>query len=222
MRARDWSRWERLPPASHQDGCRISILAWPPSSEQRYSGSRAEDRWHAHRSHLKSSDRFVTVTGCRGHTRADRGGMQGSTLLDVGCALGTVASGLIGVVGGGPGPEREGSLASARDVSSALTQLGVAHEVFDLSSITDTDLTRFAKLILVTHGIAGEDGTLQGYLDTLGVPYSGSGVLASALLMHKPTANLLAEGFGLRVPKTVQLRFDAGEQGDRACPGEGR
>lgn len=139
-------------------------------------------------------------------------GMHGSVLSDVGFARGSAMISLVGVVGGGPGPEREGSLASARDVSSALTQLGIAHEVLDLSSITGADLTRFAKLILVTHGIAGEDGTLQGYLDTLGIPYSGSGVLASALLMHKPTANLLAEGFGLRVPTTVQLRFDAGEQ----------
>ncbi|MDN3043328.1 hypothetical protein P2L40_13070, partial [Enterococcus faecium] len=111
----------------------------------------------------------------------------------------------LAVVGGGRGPEREGALISARDVSEALEAMEIPHDLLDLADIDEVDFRAYSSAVLTTHGQFGEDGLLQGFLETLGVEYTGSGVLASAIAMHKPTANMLAESSGLRVPATVVL-----------------
>ncbi len=109
----------------------------------------------------------------------------------------------VAVLGGGPGPEREGALASARDLSAALADMGFDHELLDLSDIEHLDLRKFERVVLTTHGQWGEDGRLQGYLETLRVPYTGSSVMPSAIAMHKPTMNSLAASLGFAIPTTV-------------------
>lgn len=111
----------------------------------------------------------------------------------------------LAVVGGGRGPEREGALISAQHVSDALLAMEIPHELLDLADIDNIDFREYATAVLTTHGQYGEDGVLQGFLETLGVGYTGSGVLGSAIAMHKPTANLMAKSAGLLVPATVIL-----------------
>lgn len=109
---------------------------------------------------------------------------------------------LINLITGGPGPEREGSLASGRDVKRALESLGHEVVVFDLVSpkfLTEVDDCDVA--FLTTHGWFGEDGKLQGALDILGIPYLGSGSLASATAMYKPATLRLAHLLGIPHPR---------------------
>lgn len=107
----------------------------------------------------------------------------------------------VAVLTGGDGPERAGSLVSGTAVADALTRLGSTVTVRDiadptaLAGIRDHDLAYVA-----THGWTGEDGKLQGLLEVAQVPYTGSGVLASAIAMHKPTANIMFAQAGLNVP----------------------
>lgn len=83
--------------------------------------------------------------------------------------------------------------------------MNVEHDTFDLTHIEGVVLGSYDSAVLTTHGQYGEDGILQGYLETIGVKYTGSGVLASAIAMHKPTANLVASNAGLRVPESIIL-----------------
>ena len=94
----------------------------------------------------------------------------------------------IGVLCGGLSPERPGSLASGEHATKALVEAGLTAERVDTA---DTPLSvlkdRSDVALLAVHGLGGEDGKIQGALDTLGMPYTGSGVMASAIGMHKPT-----------------------------------
>lgn len=110
----------------------------------------------------------------------------------------------IALIAGGKSSEREVSLKGAEAVKKALEKLGYHYEVFDPS----TDLIKLAKkakefdcAFLVVHGPGGEDGTLQGFLDSLDLPYQGAGVLGSALAMHKGIAKELYRSVGLPVPE---------------------
>lgn len=110
----------------------------------------------------------------------------------------------IALIAGGKSSEREVSLKGAESVKKALERLGYDYEVFDPS----TDLIKLAKkakefdcAFLVVHGPGGEDGTLQGFLDSLNLPYQGAGVLGSALAMHKGIAKELYKSVGLPVPE---------------------
>lgn len=110
----------------------------------------------------------------------------------------------IALIAGGKSSEREVSLKGAEAVKKALERLGYDYEVFDPS----TDLIKLAKKVkefdcafLVVHGPGGEDGTLQGFLDSLDLPYQGAGVLGSALAMHKGIAKELYKSVGLCVPE---------------------
>lgn len=121
----------------------------------------------------------------------------------------------IALITGGLGPEREGSLLSGDSVASALTTLGQPFAIIDaadsaaLGRIAENDVA-----FLTTHGWWGEDGKLQGYLEMLRIPYLGSGVLASATAMHKPTANAIATAADLAVPpwSEVDWQSDANEE----------
>lgn len=109
---------------------------------------------------------------------------------------------IIKLITGGPGPEREGSLASGRDVFLALRSLGHEVSVVDLSSPSlFAELGECDVAFLTTHGWFGEDGKLQGALDILGIPYLGSGTLASAISMYKPACLRMAQTLGVRCPK---------------------
>ncbi|NPA48873.1 MAG: D-alanine--D-alanine ligase [Thermodesulfobacteria bacterium] len=110
---------------------------------------------------------------------------------------------------GGNSPEREVSLKGGAAVRKALESRGYQVEVFD----PPADLPRLAAqagefdlAFLVLHGPGGEDGTIQGFLDSLGLPYQGAGVLGSALAMDKALSKLLYRESGLDVPRAVLLR----------------
>lgn len=114
----------------------------------------------------------------------------------------------IALIAGGKSSEREVSLKGAEAVKKALEKLGYVYEIFDPAY----DLVRLAKkakefdcAFLIVHGPGGEDGTLQGFLDALGLPYQGAGVLGSALAMHKGIAKELYKSIGLPVPEGKTL-----------------
>ena len=89
--------------------------------------------------------------------------------------------------------------------------MGLPHCAIDLTSRVCEPLRRgkINLAFLTTHGTFGEDGRLQGLLDVMGIPYTGSGVLASALAMHKPTAKRLFQSAKWATPRwvTVSLRI---------------
>ena len=107
---------------------------------------------------------------------------------------------LIGLVTGGRSGERDRSLLSAEAVGEALSWQDLKHVRLDLGERDFADRIREADVaFLAIAGQWAEDGKLQGLLDILGVPYTGSGVLASATAMHKPTAKALVAAAGVRV-----------------------
>ncbi len=114
----------------------------------------------------------------------------------------------IAVILGGWSTEREVSLNSGKAVTKALTELG--HQVTaidmapDMSAAALVEALEKAKpdaVFNALHGRFGEDGTLQGLLDLMKIPYTHSGVLASALAMDKPMAKVVFEAAGLRCPQ---------------------
>jgi D-alanine-D-alanine ligase len=111
----------------------------------------------------------------------------------------------VGVLMGGPSSEREVSLESGRNVLQALQQRG--HDAVGLDWTAGCDLGRLLREARTTvvwnalHGTYGEDGCVQGTCEILGLPYTGSGVLASALAMDKVASKRLFQVAGLRVPR---------------------
>ena len=115
--------------------------------------------------------------------------------------------GKVAVLLGGRSAEREVSLKSGAAVLAALRREGVDAQPFDPAERDLADLRRdgFARAFIALHGRFGEDGTVQGALEWLGIPYTGSGVLASALAMDKWRAKLLWQAAGLPVPDCAVL-----------------
>ena len=93
--------------------------------------------------------------------------------------------GRVAVLFGGTSAEREISLISGQAVLSALQTAGVNAEAFDPAERNIADIKTYNRAFIVLHGRGGEDGTMQGALELLNIPYTGSGVLASALGMDK-------------------------------------
>jgi D-alanine-D-alanine ligase len=116
--------------------------------------------------------------------------------------------GRVAVLFGGTSAEREISLKSGAAVLEALRQRGVDAHPFDPRDIELGELARrgFARVWNALHGPGGEDGTLQGALEMLGVPYTGSGVLGSALGMDKLRTKRLAAAVGVQSAESVVLR----------------
>jgi D-alanine-D-alanine ligase len=114
----------------------------------------------------------------------------------------------VAVVQGGPTSEAEVSRASAASVARALEQAG--HRVVRLElDVYLADSLRtggFDAVFPVAHGAVGEDGSLQGLLEVLDLPYVGSGVLASALAMNKRTAKILFAEAGLPIARSIAAR----------------
>jgi D-alanine-D-alanine ligase len=129
--------------------------------------------------------------------------------------------GKVAVLLGGSSAEREISLLSGNGVLKALQAKGVDAHPFDPAERDLFDLRRegYARCFIALHGRGGEDGTIQGALEVLGIPYTGSGVLGSALAMDKARAKLLWQARGLPTPayelldKTSDLRGVAGRLG---------
>ena len=107
--------------------------------------------------------------------------------------------GRVAVLMGGRSAEREISLMSGKGVLKALRAKGVDAHAFDPARRELGDLKRekFTRCFIALHGRGGEDGTVQGALEFLGIPYTGSGVLASALAMDKVRTKLLWAAEGL-------------------------
>ncbi|HEX5362110.1 MAG TPA: D-alanine--D-alanine ligase [Fluviicoccus sp.] len=116
--------------------------------------------------------------------------------------------GRVAVLFGGTSAEREISLISGKAVLEALLAAGVDAEAFDPAERPIAEVRAFDRAFIVLHGRGGEDGTMQGALELLGVPYTGSGVLASALGMDKARTKQLWLGCGLPTPSYRRLSAD--------------
>jgi D-alanine-D-alanine ligase len=118
----------------------------------------------------------------------------------------------VAVLNGGWSAERDVSLRSGRACADALTRKGYRVTRIDVGRDIATVLATIKPDVAlnVLHGCPGEDGTLQGMLEILGIPYSHSGVLASAVAMQKDAAKVLMRAAGVPVPEgVVANRVDA-------------
>lgn len=115
--------------------------------------------------------------------------------------------GRVALLMGGTSAEREVSLKSGAAVLKALQYRGVDAHSIDVGADVLEQLRNggFDRAFVMLHGRGGEDGTMQGALELLGLPYTGSGVLASALGMDKWRSKLLWQAAGLPVPACVLL-----------------
>ena len=120
--------------------------------------------------------------------------------------------GKVAVLLGGSSAEREVSLKSGTAVHNALVDSGVDAHLFDPASRPLHELLQgnFDRVFIALHGRGGEDGTLQGALEFMGLPYTGSGVLGSALAMDKIRCKHLFQVAGLRTAPYAVVDEDAG------------
>ena len=115
--------------------------------------------------------------------------------------------GKVGVLMGGISAEREISLMSGKGVLAALQAKGVDAHAFDpgLRSLGELGTEGYASVFIALHGRFGEDGAIQGALELLGIPYTGSGVMASAVAMDKVFTKRIWENHGLQTPRYAVL-----------------
>jgi len=113
--------------------------------------------------------------------------------------------GKVAVLLGGTSAEREVSLNSGSRVLAALQRQGVDAHAFDPAEKKLDELAAFDRVFIALHGRHGEDGTIQGALELMHIPYTGSGVMASALGMDKWRTKLLWRSVGLPIPDFVML-----------------
>src|SRR6266511_4222539 len=121
----------------------------------------------------------------------------------------------VAVLMGGWSAEREISLRSGKACAEALVRLGFRVTRIDVGRDIATVLGTVKPDVAlnVLHGRPGEDGTLQGILEILAIPYSHSGVLASALAMQKDRAKIVIAAAGVRVPGGLAItRFAAAKE----------
>ena len=129
------------------------------------------------------------------------------------------AFGKVAVLFGGRSAEREVSLKSGKMVLDALRGKGVDAHPFDPKEqgLEQLIAQRFSRVFIALHGRFGEDGTVQGALEYLGLPYTGSGVMASALAMDKWRTKLLWQAAGVSTPpyELVTAKTDFTALGER-------
>ena len=113
--------------------------------------------------------------------------------------------GKVAVLFGGTSAEREVSLKSGSRVLAALRSQGVDAHAFDPAERKLDELAGFDRAFIALHGRHGEDGTIQGALELMHIPYTGSGVMASAVGMDKWRTKLLWRSVGLPIPEFVML-----------------
>lgn len=115
--------------------------------------------------------------------------------------------GKVGVLMGGFSAEREVSLMSGSGVLSALLSRGVNAHGFDPAqrSLAELDAEKFDRVFIALHGRYGEDGSIQGALEQLRIPYTGSGIMASAIAMDKIVTKRIWEAIGLPTPKYKKM-----------------
>ena len=127
--------------------------------------------------------------------------------------------GKVAVLMGGMSAEREISLMSGAGVLAALRAQGVDAHAFDPAERPLSDLQRegFDRCFIALHGRFGEDGTVQGALELLGIPYTGSGVMASSMSIDKVMSKRVWLAEGLATPRYVLLRRGAYTTADVAA-----
>jgi D-alanine-D-alanine ligase len=121
------------------------------------------------------------------------------------------AFGKVGVLLGGRSAEREVSLMSGAGVLAALQSKGVDAHAFNTAerSLAELAAEKFDRVFIALHGRFGEDGSLQGALELLGIPYTGSGVMASSVGMDKITTKIVWLAAGLPTPRYAVLDANA-------------
>lgn len=119
------------------------------------------------------------------------------------------AMGKVAVLFGGRSAEREISIRSGSGVLAALQRQGVDAHPFDPAerALDELRRDRFSRAFIALHGRYGEDGTVQGALELLGIPYTGSGVMASAIAMDKVFTKRVWITHGLPTPKFEVVRL---------------
>jgi D-alanine-D-alanine ligase len=112
---------------------------------------------------------------------------------------------------GGKSGERDISLMSGKGVLDALRSKGVNAHAFDpgQQAITELAAQKFDRVFIALHGRYGEDGTMQGLLEQMNLPYTGSGVLASALAIDKQATKRLWSSFNLATPQFAMLNANS-------------
>lgn len=113
--------------------------------------------------------------------------------------------GKVAVLFGGRSAERAVSLNSGSRVLAALQRQGVDAHGFDPADRRLDELAAFERVFIALHGRYGEDGTIQGVLELMGIPYTGSGVMASAIGMDKWRTKMLWSAAGVPIPEYVLL-----------------
>ena len=133
-------------------------------------------------------------------------------MIDAGTyPVGPARLGKVAVLMGGWSAERTISLNSGQAVLDALLRGGVDAHGIDVQRETvlqELAQGQFARAFVILHGPGGEDGVMQGALEVLGLPYTGSGVMASALAMDKLRSKQLLEGAGIPTPSYLVLDDD--------------
>ncbi len=119
--------------------------------------------------------------------------------------------GKVGVLFGGRSAEREISIMSGTGVLAALKSKGVDAHGFDTGerSLADLAAEKFDSVFIALHGRFGEDGSLQGVLEQLGIPYTGSGVMASAIAMDKIFTKKIWQNHQLTTPAYEVLNAES-------------
>ncbi|MEO0139415.1 MAG: D-alanine--D-alanine ligase [candidate division WOR-3 bacterium] len=112
------------------------------------------------------------------------------------------------ILAGGESSERDVSFRSAKNVQKALENLGINAPIVDFCGDNIRDFVQNPPdlAVIMMHGRPGEDGTVQGFLEMLKIPYTGSGVVASAVGIDKYIFKLVCRGLGVRVPDFVLIR----------------
>lgn len=114
---------------------------------------------------------------------------------------------------GGKSGEREISLSSGKGVQAALIEAGFIVTVLDPADRHDLVHLieeNFDVAFIALHGKYGEDGTIQGFLETIDLPYTGSGVWSSATALDKARAKVMYERFDIRTPKSIEFTAEDG------------
>ena len=121
-----------------------------------------------------------------------------------------ISTAKVAVLMGGRSAERDISLMSGEGVLKALQSKGVNAHAFDPANQTMDQLKQqgFSHAFIALHGRYGEDGSVQGALELLGIPYTGSGVMASSIAMDKVMTKRIWSAMGLSTPKSVSLAPD--------------
>ncbi|MBI6952427.1 D-alanine-D-alanine ligase [Pseudomonas sp. TE6288] len=117
------------------------------------------------------------------------------------------AFGRVAVLYGGKSAEREVSLKSGKAVIEALTSAGVDVVAIDVGDdlLNRLQSEKIDRAFIILHGRGGEDGSMQGLLECLGIPYTGSGILASALAMDKLRTKQVWQSLGIPTPRHAVL-----------------